>query len=130
MIYEDKAGDIWVGTHGNGLFLLDKEDGLFHLHTPENVLSGENIRVLGETPSGNLLIGTGHGLSMLGKKDGKIINFNSNTGFPLTLVNRKSLHVSCNHNIYMGGTTGMIAIRESSLHYPPKYTIWNWLIFM
>ena len=120
VIYEDKAGDIWVGTHGNGLFLLDKEDGLFHLHTPENVLSGENIRVLGETPSGNLLIGTGHGLSMLGKKDGKIINFNSNTGFPLTLVNRKSLHVSCNHNIYMGGTTGMIAIRESSLHYPPK----------
>ena len=120
VIYEDRSGDIWVGTHGNGLFLLDKSDGLFHLHTPENVLSGENIRVLGETPSGNLLIGTGHGLSMLDKKNGKIINFNSNTGFPLTLVNRKSLHVSCNHNIYMGGTTGMIAIRESSLHYPPK----------
>lgn len=120
VIYEDRAGDIWVGTHGNGLFLLDKKDSLFHLHTPESVLSGENIRVLGETPSGNLLIGTGHGLSMLEKKDGKIINFNSNTGFPLTLVNRKSLHVSRNQNIYMGGATGMISIRESSLYYPPK----------
>lgn len=120
VIYEDRAGDIWVGTHGNGLFLLDKKDGLFHLHTPENVLSGENIRVLGETPSANLLIGTGHGLSMLEKKEGKIINFNSNTGFPLTLVNRKSLHVSRNHNIYMGGATGMVSIRESSLYYPPK----------
>lgn len=120
VIYEDREGDIWVGTHGNGLFLLDKKDSLFHLHTPENVLSGENIRVLGETPSGNLLIGTGHGLSMLEKKEGKIINFNSNTGFPLTLVNRKSLHVSRNHNIYMGGATGMVSIRESSLHYPPK----------
>lgn len=120
VIYEDRAGDIWVGTHGNGLFLLDKKDGLFHLHTPENVLSGENIRVLGEIPSGNLLIGTGHGLSMLEKKEGKIINFNSNTGFPLTLVNRKSLHVSRNHNIYMGGATGMVSIRESSLYYPPK----------
>lgn len=120
VIYEDRAGDIWVGTHGSGLFLLDKKDSLFHLHTPESVLSGENIRVLGETPSGNLLIGTGHGLSMLEKKDGKIINFNSNTGFPLTLVNRKSLHVSRNQNIYMGGATGMISIRESSLYYPPK----------
>ena len=128
VIYEDREGDIWVGTHGNGLFLLDKKDGLFHLHTPENVLSGENIRVLGETPSGNLLIGTGHGLSMLEKKEGKIINFNSNTGFPLTLVNRKSLHVSRNHNIYM--------LREwfqsvrAVCTIPRKYTIWNWRICM
>lgn len=120
VIYEDKEGDIWVGTHGNGLFLLDKKENSFRLHTSEEVLSGENIRVLGETPSGNLLIGTGHGLSMLDKKEGKVVNFNSRTGFPLTLVNRKSMHVSRNQNIYMGGATGMIAIRESSLHYPPK----------
>ena len=69
--HEDKQGNIWVGTHGNGLFLLDKKERLFRLHTPESVLSGENIRVLGETPSGNLLIGTGHGLSVLEQKDGK-----------------------------------------------------------
>ncbi|MDL2210963.1 response regulator [Bacteroides sp. OttesenSCG-928-M17] len=120
VIYEDKTGDIWVGTHGNGLFLLDKKDRLFYLHTPGHVLSGENIRVLSEAPSGNLLIGTGHGLSMLQKKDGKVINFNSNTGFPLTLVNRKSLHVSKDDHIYIGGATGMISIREDNLHYPPK----------
>ena len=120
VIYEDQKGNIWVGTHGNGLFLLDKKERLFRLHTPESVLSGENIRVLGETPSGNLLIGTGHGLSVLEQKDGKVINFNSKTGFPLTLVNRKSMHVSRNHDIYMGGATGLVAIRESSLSYPPK----------
>lgn len=119
-IYEDRTGDIWVGTHGNGLFLLDEKDSLFRLHTSEDVLSGENIRVLGETPSANLLIGTGHGLSMLEKKEGKIVNFDSNTGFPLTLINRKSLHVSRNQDIYMGGATGMISIRENSLYYPPK----------
>ncbi|RHF29119.1 response regulator [Bacteroides xylanisolvens] len=120
VIYEDRKGNIWVGTHGNGLFLLDKKERLFRLHTPGSVLSGENIRVLGETPSGNLLIGTGHGLSVLEQKDGKVINFNSKTGFPLTLVNRKSMHVSRNHDIYMGGATGLVAIRESSLSYPPK----------
>lgn len=86
--------------------------------------------MLGETPSGNLLIGTGHGLSVLEQKDGKVINFNSKTGFPLTLVNRKSMHVSRNHDIYMGGATGLVAIRESSLSYPPKYTIWSWRICM
>lgn len=26
----------------------------------------------------------------------------------------------CNHDIYMGGATGLVAIRESSLSYPPK----------
>lgn len=124
VIYEDREGNIWAGTHGNGLFLLDKKTNTFHLNISGNVLSGENIRVLGETPTGKLLIGTGHGLSMLEnkqeKKEGKIVNFNSKTGFPLTLVNRKSLHVSRKHTIFMGGTTGMIAIKESSLQYPPK----------
>lgn len=120
VIYEDRYGDIWIGTHGKGLFLLDKKDSQFHLHTPDYQLSGNNIRDLAETPSGNLLIGTGHGLSMLDKRTGKIINFNSKTGFPLTLVNRKSLQVSRDENIYIGGTTGMIAIRENNLYYPPK----------
>lgn len=119
-IYEDREGKIWVGTHGNGLFLLDEKANAFRLHVSEDVLSGDNIRMLGETPSGNLLIGTGHGLSILEKKDEQIVNLNSKTGFPLTLINRKSLHVSRNHNLYMGGTTGMIAIKESSLQYPPK----------
>lgn len=120
VIYEDRVGDIWVGTHGNGLFLLNKGAHTFNLHTGETLLSGENIRVLGETPSGNLLIGTGHGLSMLDKKAGKVVNFNSKTGFPLTLVNRKSMLVSRNQDIYMGGATGMVLIRENSLQYPPK----------
>ena len=30
------------------------------------------------------------------------------------------MHVSRNHDIYMGGATGLVAIRESSLSYPPK----------
>jgi len=30
------------------------------------------------------------------------------------------MHVSRNHDIYMGGATGLVTIRESSLYYPPK----------
>lgn len=71
VIYEDRKGNIWVGTHGNGLFLLDKKERLFRLHTPESVLSGENIRVLGETPSGNLLIGTGAWIVNAGTERGE-----------------------------------------------------------
>ncbi len=119
-IYEDKKGQIWVGTHGNGLFLLDKETHRFCLYASEELLSGDNIRVLGEAPSGNLLIGTGHGLSVLDRSDEQIVNFNSKMGFPLTLINRKSLYISYDNNIYMGGTTGMIVMKESSLRYPPK----------
>ncbi|MFV0589732.1 ATP-binding protein [Bacteroides reticulotermitis] len=120
VIYEDRNGDVWVGTHGSGLFLLNEKEQTFFLHTGEEMLSGENIRVLSETPSGKLLMGTGHGLSMLDRQDGRVTNFNSKTGFPLTLVNRKSLYVSGKNDIYMGGATGLVVIRESSLQYPPK----------
>lgn len=120
VIYEDSRGAIWLGTHGCGLFLLNEDERIFNLNVEEDLLSGENIRVLGETPSGNLLIGTGYGLSMLEGEDRKVVNFSSKTGFPLTLVNRKSMHVSRRHDIYMGGATGMIVIDESSLQYPPK----------
>ena len=50
VIYKDRYGDIWIGTHGKGLFLLDKKDSQFHLHTPDYQLSGNNIRDLAETP--------------------------------------------------------------------------------
>lgn len=119
-IYEDEEGDIWIGTHGNGLFLLDTKTHSFNLHTDENLLSGDNIRVLSETPSGALLIGTGHGLSKLDKKINKILNFNSKRGFPLSMINRKSLYVSKANDIFMGGATGMIVMPESSLDYPSK----------
>ena len=109
VIYEDGVGNIWIGTHGNGLFLLDNKTHSFSLYLDKDVLSGDNIRALDETPNGNLLIGTGHGLSMLEKKTEKVINLNSKTGFPLKFINRKSLYVSPNHCLYMGGATGMIA---------------------
>lgn len=120
VFYETKEGDIYVGTHGCGLFVLDKDKKAFHLHTDKTKLSGENIRVLGELPAGDLLIGTGHGLSLLRKQNGQVVNFNSKTGFPLTLVNRKSMFVSCSGNIYMGGTTGVVLFQESRLQYPPR----------
>ncbi|MDR1004451.1 MAG: helix-turn-helix domain-containing protein [Prevotellaceae bacterium] len=119
-LYEDSAGNIWMGTHGMGVFKLDEASRTFRRHTTAATPSGNNIRALGETPSGNLLIGAGHGLSMLERETEQVTNFHTQTGFPLTLVNRKSLYVSHRQNIYMGGATGLIVIRESTLHDPPK----------
>ncbi|WP_294617795.1 hybrid sensor histidine kinase/response regulator transcription factor [uncultured Bacteroides sp.] len=126
VLFEDRDGNIWLGTHGNGLFLLNEKASAFLLHTNPEMFSGGNIRAISSTPSGNLLIGTGHGLSVLSKTDGNIMNFSSKAGFPLPLINHKAILIASDGNIYMGGNTGMAIMQEDYLQYPRR--IYNVLL--
>lgn len=120
LFYEDSDNNIWIGTHGYGLFILDEKTHCFRLQNNKITFEGENIQALSETPNGDMLIGTGHGLILWKKDDEIIIRFNSSKGFPLSLVNRKSLYISRDNVIFLGSINGMIMLKESSLSYPPK----------
>jgi ligand-binding sensor domain-containing protein/uncharacterized membrane-anchored protein YhcB (DUF1043 family) len=42
-LYEDKNDNIWIGTMGNGAFLLDKQKGIFRKITEDNTLVNSSI---------------------------------------------------------------------------------------
>jgi signal transduction histidine kinase/ActR/RegA family two-component response regulator len=75
-IYEDREGNLWIGTEGGGLNCLDhpdlkEEKYTFTAYTTKQGLSNDNIRSICEDRKGNLWIGTDRGLNRLNVKDGK-----------------------------------------------------------
>lgn len=63
--YRDKKGNIWVGTHGGGLNLLDKASGTFQrIVLPTQFVNTSRLEVLAllETENNQLLVGTQTGL--------------------------------------------------------------------
>ncbi|WP_339753366.1 hybrid sensor histidine kinase/response regulator transcription factor [Algoriphagus aquimarinus] len=64
-------GKIWIGTLNRGLSLFDPKDQSFRhftfdINSPS--IPNNNVRVLTETKSGDLFIGTGRGVSVLSRK--------------------------------------------------------------
>ncbi len=68
-IMRDRAGHIWAGTNGEGLFRIDEHAerapaSLLH-YTERNGLAGDQIRVVLEDRDGNIWVGTQAGLTRI-----------------------------------------------------------------
>ncbi len=73
----DRAGMLWIGTQGSGLFRLDPRTGVVttYRHDPANpaTLSGDFVMSLAEDRTGNLWVGTeGRGLNRLDPATGRV----------------------------------------------------------
>ncbi len=75
VIYEDRAGDLWIGTRQA---LYQMHDGKLRRFTTADGLAGEVIRAIFEDREGTLWIGTGNGISR--RRDGKFTNFTVRDG--------------------------------------------------
>lgn len=71
VLFEDRAGQLWVGTH-NGLARRDGQD--WKLYTTRNGLPGNAVSAIAEDAAGDLWIGTRNsGLARF--KDGKFVSY-------------------------------------------------------
>ena len=76
-IYQDRAGDLWIGTN-KGLSRLDAGGGILNYTTADG-LPGPDVRALLEDRHGNLWIGTeAHGLARF--RDGEFATYNRPNG--------------------------------------------------
>lgn len=66
---KDKAGNLWFGTTGHGVFKFDGK--LFTNYTKQDGLGSNSVWTICEDNAGNILIGTGKGISVY---DGKSIS--------------------------------------------------------
>ncbi len=89
-LLEDKRGNLWIGTNGNGLLKLDKQTGRFHLYrhhkSDPGSISSDIVISLLEDKQGLLWAGTF--LGGLNRFDGqRFVRFQSDQSNPNSLSN-------------------------------------------
>ena len=81
-LYEDRQGDLWVGTFGGGLARIDGDSGTsirYPFGSDADALSDPRASAIAEDARGNLWIGTaGGGLNLLDRKTGRFHHYRRN----------------------------------------------------
>lgn len=118
---QDKKGNIWVGTKGDGLFLLKPRDAAARSYTVEQFtnnksdlysLSNNIVYSVHEDSKGRIWVGTyGGGLNLFDPESKRFINHkNDFNNYPIDIgVQIRSLQ-SHDGKIYIGSTFGLIVL--------------------
>ncbi len=112
-LLEDKSGKIWVGSFGNGIYLIDpKTDKVERIKQDQNnlnSLSNNFVHSIIESKDGNIWIGTGAGgLNKFNPKDKSFVSFRHNPKDENTLRTDEVTSVceDNNGNIWAGTSIG------------------------
>jgi len=93
LLYKDKSSHIWIGTEGNGLDLLNKNESgqilfIHYSHDPSNPhsLSNNFVQSIYEDSNHNLWIGTSDGLNLMDRKNVTFTVFRKEDGLPSNTI--------------------------------------------
>jgi len=119
VVYQDKSGNIWIGTDGNGVKVFNKSKHLFESYTGSNdILQSRYVIDIVESMGGYMYFSTNSGLIITDKayKFSRLLN--NKNGFPLIALNENSLYIDDYNQVYVGGINGMVSFFEKDLIKP------------
>ena len=126
-IMQDSGGRIWLGSEGNGLYMLkDDRNGDFSFinYNISDGLSGNTVIGIVEDGRGMLWMSTNMGISSLNlkSKDKVFTNFTREDGLPDNKFNWNSFHYSIKRNLlYFGTMNELIAFSPIELSLDKNY---------
>jgi len=116
VLFEDKKGNIWAGSSGDGIFLYEADTNTFRAFNQRNSnLINDYILDIKESPSGYLLIASNQGFSRFDMENQRFYNYNKQNGFPMTALNSYGLFVAKDNEIFLSGPKMMISFFEKEL---------------
>ena len=117
VLFEDKKGNIWAGSSGDGIFLYQPETNTFKSFNSQNSdLINDYILDINESLSGYLLIASNQGFSRFDMENERFYNYNKQNGFPMTALNPYGLFVAHDNEIFLSGPKMMISFFEKELN--------------
>jgi len=115
-IIEDHRFRLWVGTDGGGLSQYNREkDNFITYNRQTNNLPSDFVFGIRESRFGSLWITTSKGLSRFDPEHNKFFNYTSESGFPLSELNYKSVLITSSGELFVGGIDGLISFNEDDL---------------
>ena len=111
-LLEDKHGNIWIGTNGGGVNVLQNKTGIIVKYKSDRnnmaTVSGNYVRAFCEDKEGRIWIGTTDGLCTFNPENNKIIRYdNTFNKLPSDVI--FSLYADDNDNIWIGTLGGGIS---------------------
>ena len=109
-IYEDHQGNLWLGTRGGGVSVLDGRRGSVRAYTVEDGLANNVVYAVLPGPEGQLWMSTDGGLSRLDVARGRFLNFDVHDGLPDNEFNYSSALAGSGGKLYFGGLRGVVSL--------------------
>lgn len=113
-LYWEDEGNLWIGTHGDGLFIYNTRAGEIYRIDDQVGLPNNTVNGILEDDSGNFWISTNHGMSKLIRPENgwsafnktHIVNFNVTDGLQGSQFYPNSTFKSQDGQLYFGGNNG------------------------
>jgi len=106
-VYRDSRKNLWIGTWGGGLGLLNIKDSTFASYTESDGLPNNVVYGMVEDRSGTLWLSTNLGLSAFNSKDKTFRNFDFYDGLQSNEFNTGAYFKSASGKLYFGGVNGL-----------------------
>jgi signal transduction histidine kinase/ligand-binding sensor domain-containing protein len=105
--YRDSRKNLWIGTWGGGLSLLNTKDSTFTTYTENDGLPNNVVYGMLEDRSGTLWLSTNLGISAFNPKDKTFRNFDFFDGLQSNEFNTGAYFRSARGKLYFGGVNGL-----------------------
>lgn len=113
-IYEDRSGNLWLGTKG-GLNKFDAKRDKFHNYTVKDGLPNNVIHAIVEDNDNKLWLSTNQGISKFNPTTEKFRNYDINDGLLGDKFNKGASFINSNGFIYFGGVNGLTVFHPDSI---------------
>jgi ligand-binding sensor domain-containing protein/anti-sigma regulatory factor (Ser/Thr protein kinase) len=107
---------VWAGTHGSGLYRLNKQTGEYKQFTTGDGLPNDVIYGIMSDEHGNLWIGTNNGLCMFNPRTFGTRSFTSDHGLPDNEFNRYSYSKDTAGNMYWSNVGGYVRFHPGDFY--------------
>jgi signal transduction histidine kinase/ligand-binding sensor domain-containing protein len=131
-ISEDGERNLWVGTEGGGLCMLDRQTGTFKRYLKKDGLAGNVVFQIVPDKRGRMWVSTEGGLSRLDLATGRLSTYGETDGLGRFLFNLVGYHDPAAEVLYFAGTRGILSFHPDSIsegHVVPPIVLTDFRIF-
>lgn len=121
-LYQDKQGELYVGTDGSGLLVyIPQEKQFTKFNTANSTLISNSIYTILAQEEGNLLLSTENGISSYQPHTQEFTNWTKEQGLKVEHFNPSSGIIRTNQSFLFGGTDGAVEFSKNIM-IPSQYT--------